>query len=70
MIGEAFAPLPILTAELANEEVVGPSQLSMFAKGCYGDGDAAARLSLRGPFRVDADGDALLLSMHLPFADA
>jgi arsenite-transporting ATPase len=67
VIGEAFAPLPVLTAELANEEVIGLSQLSMFAKGCYGDDDAAARLSFEDPFRVDADGDTLLLSLHLPF---
>jgi arsenite-transporting ATPase len=67
VIEEAFAPLPILTAELASEEIVGVSALSMFAKGCYGDDDAARRLSFAEPFRVEPDGDALLLSMHLPF---
>jgi arsenite-transporting ATPase len=67
VIQEAFAPLPILTAELASEEVVGIAQLSMFAKGCYGDDDAARRLSALEPFRVEASGDALLLSMQLPF---
>ncbi len=67
VISEAFAPLPVLTAELANEEIIGVSQLSMFAKGCYGDDDAVARLSDAEPFSLKADGDAMLLSMHLPF---
>jgi arsenite-transporting ATPase len=67
VIADAFAPLPILTAELANEEIIGVSQLSMFAKGCYGDDDPVGRLSDAEPFRVDARGDAMLLSMHLPF---
>ncbi|HYL53190.1 MAG TPA: TRC40/GET3/ArsA family transport-energizing ATPase [Acidimicrobiia bacterium] len=66
-IAEAFAPLPLLTAELANEEIIGCSQLSMFAKRCYDDLDVADRLSSDSPFRVDAHGEHLLLSMHLPF---
>ncbi len=70
VIEEAFAPLPILTAELASEEIVGISALSMFAKGCYGDDDAARRLSVAEPFRVEPAGDALSLSMHLPFVNA
>jgi arsenite/tail-anchored protein-transporting ATPase len=66
-IAEAFAPLPLLTAELANEEIIGFSQLSMFAKGCYDDLDVADRLSNASPFRVEARGEQLLLSLHLPF---
>jgi arsenite-transporting ATPase len=66
-IDASFAPLPVLTAEMANEEIVGLSQLSMFAKGCYGDDDATARLSHERPLRVDADGGVLRLSLHLPF---
>jgi arsenite-transporting ATPase len=67
VIAEAFAPLPLLTSELANEEIIGLSQLSMFGKGCYGDADVAARLSFAEPFRLEANGEQLLLSMHLPF---
>jgi arsenite-transporting ATPase len=67
VIREAFAPLPVLTAELAAEEIVGLSQLAMFAKTCYGDDDVARRLSYAEPFRVDVDGDAMMLSMYLPF---
>jgi arsenite-transporting ATPase len=67
VIAEAFAPLPLLTSELANEEIIGLSQLSMFAKGCYDDLDVADRLSNAEPFRVEAHGEQLLLSLHLPF---
>jgi len=67
VIHDAFAPLPVLTAELASEEVVGVDQLSMFAKGCYADQDPAARLSDAEPFRVEPAGDSMLLSLHLPF---
>jgi arsenite-transporting ATPase len=68
VIADAFAPLPILPAELASEEVVGLSALSMFAKGVYGDTDAVARRANVPHFRIDsADNGALLLSLHLPF---
>ena len=67
VIHEAFAPLPVLTAELASEEVVGLEQLSTFAKGLYGDDDAASRLSYTEPFRIDARDGAMSLSMQLPF---
>jgi arsenite-transporting ATPase len=69
VIAETFAPLPILEAELANEEVVGMPALSLFAKQLYGDTDVAARLSHTEPFTVDAEGDAMLLSLQLPFTD-
>ncbi|MDQ1460884.1 MAG: arsenite/tail-anchored protein-transporting ATPase [Actinomycetota bacterium] len=69
VIAETFAPLPVLEAELANEEVVGMPALSIFAKHLYGDTDVAARLSHTEPFTVDAEGDALLLSVQLPFTD-
>jgi arsenite-transporting ATPase len=69
VIADAFAPLPILAAELANEEVVGMPALSIFAKNLYGDADAAARLSYTEPFRVESAGDALVLSVQLPFTE-
>jgi arsenite-transporting ATPase len=69
VIADAFAPLPILVAELANEEVVGMPALSIFAKNLYGDADAAARLSRTEPFRVESHGDALVLSVQLPFTE-
>jgi arsenite-transporting ATPase len=35
----------------------------------YGSIDPASRISHTEPFRVDAVGDALVLSMRLPFVD-
>jgi arsenite-transporting ATPase len=69
VIADAFAPLPLLEAELANDEIVGMPALSIFAKNLYGDADAAARLSYTEPLRVEAAGDALLLSVQLPFTE-
>jgi arsenite-transporting ATPase len=68
-IADAFGPLPILTAELAERELVGVSDLRNFADDLYGDLDVAARLSRVEPLRVDAVGDSLVLSVHVPFTD-
>ncbi len=69
VIADAFAPLPLLEAELANEEVIGLGALSLFAKNLYGDADVAERLSFTEPFRVEAVDGALLLSVQLPFTE-
>ena len=68
-IRDAFAPVPVLQAELAGHEVVGLDRLSELAAEVYRSSDPSVRLSRTEPFRVDAVGDALVLSLHLPFAD-
>ncbi len=68
-IRAAFAPVPVLTADLADHELVGVDHLSDFGAELYGLHDAATRLSIVEPFRVVAEGDALVLSMQLPFTD-
>jgi len=68
-IADAFAPLPMLTAELAGRELVGVDDLDSFAEDLYADLDEAARLSHVEPLRVDAVGDALVLSVHVPFTE-
>jgi arsenite/tail-anchored protein-transporting ATPase len=68
-IRDAFAPVPVLQAELAGHEVVGLDRLSELAAEVYRSSDPSVRLSRAEPFRVDAVGDALVLSLHLPFAD-
>lgn len=65
---EAFAPLPVLGAELAAHELVGREHLSDLGAAIYGDLPPAGHLSALEPLRVDAVGDALVLSLHLPFA--
>jgi arsenite-transporting ATPase len=69
VIRDAFAPLPLLAAELANEEIVGEPALSMFAKKLYGETDVAARLSNHEPFRIEPRGESLMMSVQLPFAE-
>jgi arsenite-transporting ATPase len=68
-IRDAFAPLPVLTADLAAEELLGPDRLDAFAARVYGSSSPAARLTDVEPFRVDPADDALVLSMHLPFTE-
>lgn len=68
-IGTAFAPVPVLTAELAAHELVGLDRLSEFGALLYGERHPCDHLAVVEPFRVDAVGDALVLSMHLPFTD-
>lgn len=65
----AFAPVPVLTAELAAHELVGPAALASFGNSLYRDRDPVARLFDGEPFRVDAVGGSLVLSMHLPFVE-
>ena len=68
-IADAFAPLPMLTAELAGHELLGVEDLAEFAHELYADLDVAARLSHVEPLHVDAVGDALVLSVHMPFTE-
>ena len=63
----AFAPVPILSAELAAEELVGPERLGLLADQLYGALDPAAVLCDLEPLRVVEIDGALVLSLHLPF---
>ena len=68
-IDDSFAPVPVLRAELAAEELVGPALLSDFAAALYGEADPSV-LMHHGPcMRVDARGSDRVLGLHLPFAD-
>lgn len=68
-IEEGFAPLPVLRAELAEEEVVGVDRLRALASDVYGDTDPTARLHDGEPMTLDAEGDDMVLTLDLPFAD-
>ncbi len=67
-IEESFAPLPILRAPLAAEEIVGLDALRRFAADLYRDHEPAAILHHSRPFHIDRWGDELVLSIELPFA--
>jgi len=65
-IEDAFSPTPVLRAELAPYEVVGIDRLADLGASIYGSLDPAACLCDVDPYRVDAVGEALVLSLPLP----
>jgi arsenite-transporting ATPase len=68
-IDEGFAPLPVLRAELADEEVVGLDALRCFGDHLWRDHDPMASLHAGEPLTVARDGDGFVLTLELPFAD-
>jgi arsenite-transporting ATPase len=68
-IESSFAPLPVLKAELAADELVGPDRLRAFAATVYGDRDPADSLHQGEPLRVTRRAGAYHLTLELPFAD-
>ncbi len=68
-IEEGFAPLPILKAELAAEELVGVDRLRTFADHLYAELDPAAVLHQGEPLRITRRGATYELCVELPFAD-
>jgi arsenite/tail-anchored protein-transporting ATPase len=68
-IEESFAPLPVLTVELAPEELVGVEALRGFASKVYGDRDAASILHTGQPLQITREGGTTTLVLELPFAD-
>src|SRR5205807_8594713 len=55
-IEEGFAPLPVLKAELAPEELVGVERLRRFGEILYASADPAALLHQGEPLRVERRG--------------
>ena len=68
-IEEGFAPLPVLRAHLAGDELVGLDALRQFAAGLYGDDDPAARRHAGEPLKVRKLRGKHVLELELPFAD-
>jgi len=68
-IEEGFAPLPVLRAELAAEELVGIDRLRRFGDTLYGDTDPASVLHEGSTMEVRHVGDQVELLLDLPFAD-
>ncbi|MDZ7734006.1 MAG: TRC40/GET3/ArsA family transport-energizing ATPase [Acidimicrobiia bacterium] len=67
-IEESFAPVPVLRAGLAGDELVGAGRLRSFADGLYGDRDAHGVLHEGDPLHVERRGDEYVLVQELPFA--
>jgi arsenite-transporting ATPase len=68
-IEKGFAPLPVLKAELAEEEVVGLDRLRVLGDVLYGDTDPGARLHDGSPMRIHTADDEVHLDLDLPFAE-
>jgi arsenite-transporting ATPase len=68
-IEDGFAPLPVLKAELAPEELIGLDRLRGFGEVLYGDADAEGVFHRGEPVRIKARGKTRVLSLDLPFAD-
>jgi arsenite/tail-anchored protein-transporting ATPase len=68
-IEDSFAPLPILTVELAAEELVGVDSLRTFGARVYGERDAASILHQGQPLKISRRAGRTTLALELPFAD-
>jgi arsenite/tail-anchored protein-transporting ATPase len=67
-IAEGFAPVPVLRARLAADELVGLDALRGFAAGLYGEDDPATRRHEGEPLKVVEGADGPELELELPFA--
>ncbi|HEV3226183.1 MAG TPA: ArsA family ATPase [Acidimicrobiales bacterium] len=68
-IEASFAPLPVLKAALADDELVGPDRLRGFAASLYGEHDPASVLHEGEVLKVARRAGAYHLTLELPFAD-
>jgi arsenite-transporting ATPase len=66
-IEEAFAPLPILTVPLFDQEVVGLEMLRRMAESIYGDGDPTEVYYVGQAQRVEKNEHGYNLTVPLPF---
>ena len=68
-VESGFADVDIRNLRLFDEEMVGPDKLRIVGEELYGDDDPTRRLSPGSPFRVEDDGDSVVLVLSVPFAE-
>ena len=68
-IRESFQPVPVLTARLFEQEMVGFDLLKRMGDDVYEDADETKVLHLDEPIRVQRRGGWYVLSLQLPFTD-
>ena len=72
-VADSFSPVPVLTAKLFDEEMVGVELLERMGEEVYGDaaggGDPLALLHRDEPIRVRKRGTSYVLSWRLPFVE-
>jgi arsenite-transporting ATPase len=69
MVEDGFADVDIRKLRLFDEEMVGIDNLRIVGQELYGDVDPIARLSEGRPFRVDDEGEDVVLVLSVPFAE-
>lgn len=68
-VESGFADVDIRNLRLFDEEMVGPEKLRIVGEELYGDDDPTLRLSPGSPFRVEDEGDSVVLVLAVPFAE-
>lgn len=66
-IEQSFAPLPILQVPHIGQEVFGLELLEEIGRTLYAERDPAAVFHAEQAYRLEAEGEAYVLSLHLPF---
>jgi arsenite-transporting ATPase len=66
-IEHSFSPLPILRVPHVGQEVFGLDLLREIGEGLYAERDPADVFFKEQAYRMEAEGDAYVLSVHLPF---
>jgi arsenite-transporting ATPase len=69
LIEESFSPIPIFTAELANQEVFGRGSLEKMGDGVYRGKDPARLFFTQKPLEIAKEDGGFVLSLHLPFVE-
>ena len=67
-IEDSFSPVPILKANLRDQELTSLGDLVDLGAEIYGDADAAAVLFTDDPLTIVRDGNGYVLTLKLPFA--
>ena len=68
-VAEAFADVDIRRLRLFDEEMIGIDRLRVVGAELYGDVDPTYRLSEGRPFRIEDEGDDVVLIVGMPFAE-
>jgi len=69
LIEESFSPVPILAAELANQEIVGRASLEKMGDSVYRGKDPARLFFEQKPLQIEKENGCFVVSLHLPFVD-
>jgi arsenite/tail-anchored protein-transporting ATPase len=69
VIKDSFSPVPIVSARLYDQEIVGVPLLDEIALSVYQDGDPAQVFFAQRPIRIQKEDGRFVLSLHLPFVE-